>query len=355
MTTLTAAHREWASRPADERFSSLADLHAANVKKRSRAMESTLLQINKLKAVVGVSNRIELGSELGDGSLSLNNWSFGQLASRAGGGAEYLRSLPTKLAVECLNHHLPNSLGECKLLIDGDSITARGITSDVYTRIWDADVSERLVELEATTNWRPAPAAFDESRGLYAGDRDMFAFMVDNERRIFETLPGGGLGRGFFMWNSEVGGRSFGISTFLYEYVCGNHRVWGAQNVRTTTFRHVGNGLDQRAFGAFRATIKDYADSSTDNDVQRISRLRTVEIGADKQVILDTLFSKFGLTRRLAAQTYALAEQRTDWYGSPRSVWGITGALTEIARDMPNADSRLETDRLASKIMREYA
>jgi excisionase family DNA binding protein len=43
--------------------------------------------------------------------------------------------------------------------------------------------------------------------------------IADSNRRIFETLPGGGLSRGFFVWNSEVGAASFGIQTFFYEYV----------------------------------------------------------------------------------------------------------------------------------------
>jgi hypothetical protein len=28
--------------------------------------------------------------------------------------------------------------------------------------------------------------------------------------------------------------------TFLYEYVCGNHRVWGASNVVEVKIRHIG-------------------------------------------------------------------------------------------------------------------
>jgi len=87
-------------------------------------------------------------------------------------------------------------------------------------RIWNSEITSRLCDLEARGPWQPAPAAFDGSRGLYMGDRDLFAFMVDSGRRIFEKLPGGGLSRGFFVWNSEVGAASFGIQTFFYEYVC---------------------------------------------------------------------------------------------------------------------------------------
>ena len=174
-------------------------------------------------------------------------------------------SLAPTLAADCLNAGLPEADGDARLLLNGDAsghMTARAITSDRYSRIWNADITARLLDLEAGGVWQPAPAAFDGSRGLYLGDRDMFAFMVDNERRIFETLPGGGLSRGFFAWNSEVGAASFGIMTFLYEYVCGNHRVWGAKQVSEVRLRHVGEGLDHRAFSTLRATLINYANTS---------------------------------------------------------------------------------------------
>jgi hypothetical protein len=72
-------------------------------------------------------------------------------------------------------------------------------------------------------------------------------FMVDDDRRIFETLPGGGLSRGFFISNSEVGDASFSLTTFLYQYVCGNHMVWGAQGVKNIRIPHIGDA-DERAF-----------------------------------------------------------------------------------------------------------
>lgn len=358
MSTLTQAHEQWSRRAPDERFSSLSDMHAVATGMRAASRSASSVPVKRLTATA-IGDDVRVTGPTGT-TAKLTNWSFGQLATRADAPAGYLQTLPAIMAAECLNHGLRGASGDASLMFNVGSggmsdITARAVTSDRYSRIWNADVTARLIDLEASGTWQPAPAAFDGSRGLYLGDRDMFAFMVDNERRIFEKLPGGGLSRGFFAWNSEVGAASFGIMTFLYEYVCGNHRVWGAQQVAEVRLRHVGAGLDRRAFGTLQANLTAYADSSATADELRIERMRTVELGANKDEILDALFNRFKVPKGLASQTIDLAEQRVDWYGNPRSVWGIAGALTEIGRDKPNADERAKVDRMGAKIMESVA
>lgn len=354
MSTLTRAHVEWSKRAQDERYSSISDMHDKACAVYNASRTTGVVAMSKLRAIaddVSVKVTGPSGNE-----TSLSHWAFGQLAKHADAPASYLRNLPANLAADCLNDGLRRSDSEGKLLLETQadgSYKARAITSERYSRIWNCDVTSRLMDIEADGLFRPAPAAFDGSRGLYLSDQDMFAFMVDSDRRIFETLPGGGLSRGFFVWNSEVGSTSIGICTFLYEFVCGNHRVWGAQNVKEVRLRHVGNQLDAKAFGMLQADLIAYANASADDDEARIERMRTTDLGSDKQAVLDALFNRFKVTKKLASQTYDLAEQRVDWYGSPRSVWGIAGALTEIARDMPNASDRTDLEKVGAKIMAE--
>src|SRR5205085_2211526 len=71
-----------------------------------------------------------------------------------------------------------------------------------------------------------------ENTTLFASDRDMFVFLADEDRRI--EVPGrrngsgGSMARGFFVWNSEVGDKTLGLGFFLFDYVCCNRIVWGA-------------------------------------------------------------------------------------------------------------------------------
>ncbi len=343
-TTLTQANNQWASRPADERFGSLQAMHDAAMSYRTTAAVAKIKH-DALRVAASGGELILTGPKGGEATMT--NWSFGQVAERAKAPAAYLKTLPAQLAAECLNLGLARHKGpDAQLLVSKNPgtglMSARAVTSDKYSRIWNADITKRLCELEARGPWQPAPAAFDGSRGLYLGDRDMFAFLVDNERRIFEKGPGGGLSRGFFCWNSEVGDASFGIMSFLYEYVCGNHRVWGAQNINEARIIHIGHDQSAKAFQMMTVEVKKYAESSAADDELKVERARTYQIGATKDEVLDAIFKLKvpTITKKLAGEAYALAEQRVDWYGSPRSAWGYAGALTEIARDMPNANDR---------------
>jgi hypothetical protein len=263
MSVLLHANREWERRPADERFASLQDMHAAAIKFRDNAAKSSVPVRSLL--VKPEADGLIVNGATGKQAL-VSNWSFGQFAQKAKAPAGYLRTLPAPLAAECINAGLRalDHDDEAMLLFDAqrpDALKLRGLTSVDYSRIWNSEVIERLMKIEADGSFQPAPAAFDGSRGLYLGDRDMFAFMVDNDRRIFEKDQNGGLSRGFFLWNSEVGARSIGISTFLYEYVCGNHRVWGASDVKELRIAHIHTDTDS-AFAKLAVELKRYAESS---------------------------------------------------------------------------------------------
>lgn len=345
-TTLTNANRQWESRPADERFGSLQAMHDAAMRFKTSARVEEI-KANALRVIAD-------GDNLMLGDAALNNYSFGQIASRASAPAAYLKTLPTNLAADCINHGLDQERGSDKVaqVLFGNS-NVRAVTSDKYSRIWNADITARLLHLEARGPWQPAPAAFDGSRGLYLGERDMFAFLVDNERRIFEKGPGGGLSRGFFVSNSEVGDASFNIMTFFYEYVCGNHRVWGAQNIAEAKIIHIGHDQSSKAFDMMAVEVKKYAEASSKEDELMVERCRRYVIGAKKDDVLDAIFKLKvqGLTKTVAAEAYDLAEQRVDWCGAPNTAWGYAGGLTEIARDLPNASDRHQLDRAATRIM----
>lgn len=357
MTTLMAANRQWMSRPADERYASTADLHAAALGGKELARRSEV-KTSKLRVEAHDGNVFLMGAK---DQIQLTNWSFGQLSTAADAPASYLQRLPAHMAADCINHGIRESItakdrDRDNLMLfkkeHSGMVTLRALTSTRYSRIWNSDITRRLVELEETTEWQPAPAAFDGSRGLYLGDRDMFAFMVDNNRRIFEKGPGGGLSRGFFVTNSEVGACSFKLTSFFYNYVCGNHMVWGASGIKEIKIRHVGNA-DTIATDELRAELTAYADGSAKEDELKVEKMRTYTIGKDLDDVLDKVMGLRigGLSRKLVTAGYELAQQREDWYGAPNTMWGLAGGLTEIARDMPNADDRTALEATTGKLM----
>ncbi len=72
--------------------------------------------------------------------------------------------------------------------------------------------------------------------GLYCGQQDMFCFLIDPTG--WAEIDGQAFAPGFFAWNSEVGKRSIGISTFWFQKVCQNHIVWDATEIVEVTRKH---------------------------------------------------------------------------------------------------------------------
>src|ERR1700732_5280902 len=106
----------------------------------------------------------------------------------------------------------------------------RSIHGVCSTRLSSAAI--RAVPAEFSPDFGPPQkAAFGGKNdsggtGLYAGEQDMFVFLIDPTG--WAEIEGQAFAPGFFVWNSEVGKRSLGIQTFWFQAVCQNHIVWDA-------------------------------------------------------------------------------------------------------------------------------
>jgi hypothetical protein len=370
---LMAASHQWATRPADERFENLADMYAATLQSTNNARTKDAT-IGKL---VAVEQDGDVQIDTPDGRLSFNNWSFNQFTTRIGAPGSYLASLPAPIAVDAINVGIKrNKDVDAKLWYDDTTKVARAITSQSYARIHNHEVIKALMDLPGhwtTPPARPAKADQPGSRiateedcksstlikpgdliapaGLYAGDRDMFAFMVDPETR-FDDGSDGGLSRGFFAKNSEVGSSTFEIVTFLYRYICGNHIVWGAEKVESLSVKHIGSKARQRAFDKLAIGLTTYAQSSAKDDVARITTARSKDLADSYDDLLNLVFGqKKLLAKNEVHDAYELANQYADIDGSPRSVWGFANGVTRLSQLTPFADKRNKLDRAAGLIL----
>lgn len=100
---------------------------------------------------------------------------------------------------------------------------------------------------------------------LYASDRDVFMFLVDDTHPIEAgRLPNGDPDlyfRGFYAWNSEVGSKTLGIASFYLRAVCANRNIWGSENFEEITIRHSKFAADRFAHEAAPA-LASFANSS---------------------------------------------------------------------------------------------
>jgi hypothetical protein len=77
----------------------------------------------------------------------------------------------------------------------------------------------------------------------------------------------------------------------------------------------------------------------------------TYQLGKTKDEVLGRIFNLKINPKKTAEEAYALAEQHEDWYGSPRSAWGMQAGITHLARDLPYADERVALETAGKKVM----
>lgn len=357
---LTAASQEWATRPDDQRFLTLDDLADA-VGRRKAESWTAVTAPAALRAFPndGGGINFEVPNRMTGEVVSLEptHWSFGQIASYAKAPAQFLRQLPPELAAINLQWGLENNPVRDNALVLGQSNghhAVRSMTSESYGRIWDAEVVEAVKRANDNGNWQVPAASYattnpKRATTLYASDRDVFIFLVDPDHPI--EHGGDVLFRGFYAWNSEVGSATFGLTTFLYRYVCDNRMIWGAEDVKELKIRHT-KGAPDRFLQEGARYLKEYANASTARTVEAIAKAKDFEIpdGASAKVNggWQQWLKDRGFTGNMAkeAVTMAKAEQ-----GEARSLWDIVQGITAVARANGKTDERVALEAKAGKLM----
>ena len=350
------AHRQWASRPQDQRFETLESLFASVQNRRMRS-RSADIALKDITAEVNADGAITLNH--GIKAVEPSHWSFGQLSGWVKAPADYLRRIPADLAVRNLNHGIQScEHSELKFMTvlspDGNTLnTLQAVTSPKYGRIWDADVAtsaKRIVERSKGKFYNPK--AYDphtgavKPSGLYASDRDIFIFMIDGGS-LLDVGPRAQLNRGFFMWNSETGARTFGLTTFLFNVCCGNHIVWGAQDVRELRIRHTAGGptrFDSEAMPSLLA----YVNAPSAPEVTAIKKAQDYLLPSTQRDDVITWLQTRKFTKSEAAETFDTASKEE---GECRTLWHCVQGATAYARGFDFVDARVELETKAGKLM----
>lgn len=347
------ANKQWATRPADERFGSLQAMYDATRSYAAIAREK-LVPWNTLRVEAQGESGEELGL-IGRGGVpaQLTHYAFGQLASRVGAPAGYLRELPATLAAQNLNHGLKSKGdGNAQLLFhQNGNLLLRAATSEKYSRIWNWEVIQRLQELSARHGLVPAAPTFrqfgDNAPALYASDHDMFAFLMTPERMLVDPV-GKELFRGIIAINSEVGAAALKIMALYFRDICGNHIIWGAEQIAEVNIRHVGEAAER--WSAAQVSVRKYLDGAASFDTAKFVEM-TRTIAGTKDEVLDKVFSlRIGeLSRKAIAASYDAVVVEED--GQPNTVWGLAQGITRVSQRESFADERNKLDRAAGKLL----
>lgn len=362
---------EWFSRPPDERFLSLDALHR-QVRGRADAAATRVVETRGIQVQAQSDNaeRLQLVAPGSDVPIAPTHWSFGQLCSLVGAPSGYLRELPAALAGINLQHGLVAHRGEqVKLLETHDGRTElRAVTGPDYGRIWDHELVEAVMRFAGNgtgdTRWK-VPGVLDwgsmvynphvdisqETTTLYASDRDVFLFLVDDTNPIEAGRLSDGSPdlyfRGFYAWNSEVGAKTLGIATFYLRAVCMNRNLWGVENFEEISIRHSKFAANRFASQAAPA-LTQFADSSPRDFVEGI-RAAQARIVARKDEDRESFLRGQGFSKADTGKIIAtvLAEEGHP----PASIYDFVQGVTAFARTKSNQDARLDLEGKARRLL----
>jgi len=351
------AHREWASRPPDERYASVQALYDAARSRRVRTEEQTIDTVD-LRTEAVASDALALRDGSGRHS-ALTHWSFEQLAGIAAAPPKYLRTLPAVIASDAINYGLRRQRREQQqLLVDRDDPwTVHAVTSPRYARVHHDELAGRVLDLMVQHPAWSLPLGYKDGvfgaervpSGAYLGDRDMFLFLVDGNRDLDDPTDSSrsGLFRGFILRNSDVGAAALTLDVFLFRVVCGNHIIWGFHHVAGFRRRHVGTSI-QDAWTDSLASVRAALDADPSADRAMLLRASAQEIATTRDGVIEAVTTRLDLPQKSAAEAYTLAEQ---FEPNPRSVWGYVQGLTRLSQRTPWQDGRFVLDRAASRLL----
>src|SRR5258708_17192491 len=183
---------------------------------------------------------------------------------------------------------------------------------------------------------------------LYASDRDVFVFLVDDLNPIEAGRLRDGSPdlyfRGFYCWNSEVGAKTLGMASFYLRAVCQNRNLWGVEDFEEIIIRHSKYAASRFAHEAAPALL-NFANSSPLSFVNGIKAAREQIVARSDEDRIEFLRRR-GFSKAETAKVIetVLAEEGRP----PESIFDFVQGITAVARHKPHQDARLDMEAKAN-------
>lgn len=360
MNMISTASRQWATRPADQRFTSLPGLLRKVNGRKKRAVERTV-RSDGLICQANDAGELRLGQEM---EWAPTHYAFGQLARIAKVPADYARSIEdADLVADMLNYGLQNGSKEFVKAYETPE-TLHALTGPAYGRIYDADIVTMLIEMfgdgvnggGSSGGHFTVPGEFGQevtvtqaNTTIYGGESDIFVFLADEKNRI--EVPNrrdgkpGSLARGFYVWNSEVGKMRCGVAAFTFDFVCSNRCIWGVDEFVEVSFRHSANA-PTRWREELVPQLERYSQAKAGPLEKAIRATQASKIDDVAEFLIKP---KYGFSKTRVGEIMDLHVKEE---GRPiETVWDASVAITAFAREIPYQDQRVATERIAGEIL----
>ena len=365
--------KQWFSRPDDQRFTSLSDVYSFKANDAAK-MSASIVNTHRTNVIGDIETnglKVQYTDENNqDAEKTPTNWSFQQLANLAKAPASYLHNLPSTLAADCMNWGLRHQRGKELIKTYGGLGELRACTGPDYGRIFDWEIIKSVMNMnEGTGNrWkipgqmtgaRDGMAVYDpdypitkENTPLFASDRDIFLFLVDDKNPIEVGKTARGepdlMFRGFYAWNSEVGSKTAGFASMYLRGVCANRCLWGVEDFSEVKIRHSKFASDRFADEAIPA-LNSFVEGSTQKIVDGVQKAKEAIIATEDEKRLEFLTKRVGLSQRMAKAAVARHLEEED--KPMNSIWDTVQAITAVARDIPHQDNRVTLEKNASALL----
>lgn len=339
MADLTRAHDELFRRSADESFSSLSELKQHCQRQKESSQDRWQLPQSLKPQAADNRVTVNLGD---DGACLLNDWSFSQLCRLSGVNKSTINRLSSETASRALQETVPSMDKPIQLLTAGRFV--RSLHGVAYTRLWNADLLNVVSEFAADFQPPPKGEGHDGATGLYSGEQDMFAFLIDPTG--WAEINGEAFAPGFFVWNSEVGRRSLGIQTFWFQAICRNHIVWDAVKIVEFTRKHTANVHE--GLGEIRRiieTLVEKRDARRDSFVRVLGKAMETTLGSDAAEVAKKLAGN-GIPANLARDAIEIARQQGRF-----TIFALVDALTRLTQNAKYAGDRAEADAKVATLL----
>ncbi len=338
MATLKLASHELVRRRPDESFPTMEALREHCRRERQQSEDRWLVP----RSLQPVAQAGELFfSAANDRAFLPSDWSFSQICRLCGVDKETVNRLTPDTAAAVFRETLPASNKPVQLLTTEANL--RSIHGTVYTRLWNAELLECVADV--AHDFTPPQPGCNGGSGLYCGEQDMFCFLIDPQGWI--DIEGDAFAPGFFVWNSEVGRRSVGISTFWFQKVCANHIVWDATDVVEFSRKHTGKVQDGLA------EIRQHIEALVKRRDERRDAFATTIRKAMSESLGDTADAALqALTKQaIPRATVTRAINELGAAGKPFTLWNLVEALTRYHTSVRYAGDRAERDQLVGKLL----
>lgn len=365
---------QWASRAPEERFLTLTALHA-QVSQWADESHAENVNLADIKVRASTEAKGIIIEHNGAKIEQQTHYAVQDIARAAGAPSQYIMRLPPALAALNLQYGLASAEVQEKALYvreTGGNRLLRGITGQRYGRILDRDVAAAVMKVAGNgngdTRWK-VPGMIDwgamkhnpnvdvtsQNTTLYASDRDVFIFLVDDRNPIeIGKLADGNpdmVFRGFYVWNSEVGDKTFGLATMYLRGVCMNRNLWGVEGFSQTTFAHYA-GAPARFEAEAMPALLSYADAGTGTLLEGVKAAKSRIVAKDDEE-RTTFLMRFGFSEAQAAKLIGVGEVEEG--RKPESVWDMAQAVTAMARKADYQEDRLKLEAVGGRMLDKVA